>query len=250
MIGEIAEVAATQEIPLTPAQIVTIAEAALKDPKLNQTSRWPSPPSSSTSRTEPNCDQPDTAHNSGQRSPARSNAARQRVLTNLHDLSDAELLSILLWGGTRQAEIEAAYNLLTHVGGDLLMLRRFSTQELQDWNLDVRTIARLHALIEMETRLAVPTFHDADKITDPNQAAKMMMIRLRARAGGDSHDAAQRRAPHPGHRHGRHRPTQHGHPAGSWADIFAPAVRYHATAIIVFHNHPQGRQIPRLPTSV
>ncbi len=36
MIGEIAEVAATQEIPLTPAQIVTIAEAALKDPKLNQ----------------------------------------------------------------------------------------------------------------------------------------------------------------------------------------------------------------------
>lgn len=55
----------------------------------------------------------------------------QRVLTNLHELSDAELLSILLWGGTRQTEINAAYSLLQKVNGDLMMLRRHSTQELR-----------------------------------------------------------------------------------------------------------------------
>ena len=68
------------------------------------------------------------------------------MLTNLHELSDAELISILLWGGTRQAEIDAAYSLLNRVGGDLLMLRRFSTQEMQDMNLDVRTISRFRTL--------------------------------------------------------------------------------------------------------
>ena len=31
---------------------------------------------------------------------------------------------------------------------------------------------------------------------------------------------------------------------GRWADIFAPGVRYHATSIIVFHNHPAGPPDP------
>jgi hypothetical protein len=36
MIGEIVEVAATEEIPLTPGQVLTLAEAALKVPKLTR----------------------------------------------------------------------------------------------------------------------------------------------------------------------------------------------------------------------
>ena len=36
MIGEIVEVAANEEIPLTPSQIIAIADAALKDPTLTQ----------------------------------------------------------------------------------------------------------------------------------------------------------------------------------------------------------------------
>ena len=36
MIGEIVEVAASEEIPLTPSQIIAIADAALKDPTLTQ----------------------------------------------------------------------------------------------------------------------------------------------------------------------------------------------------------------------
>ena len=163
----------------------------------------------------------------------------KRVLTNLHELSDAELISILLWGGTRQAEIDAAYNLLNRVGGDLLMLRRFSTQEMQDMNLDVRTIAKLRALIEMETRLAVPTYHDADQITGPNEAAKMMMIRLRGHEQEEmvtmSLDGAQRILGIDTVAMGQPNMVN-----GRWADIFAPAVRYHATSVIVFHNHPAG----------
>lgn len=167
----------------------------------------------------------------------------KRVLTNLHELSDAELLSILLWGGTRQAEIDAAYNLLTRVGGDLLMLRRFSTQEMQAMNLDLRTIAKIRALIEVETRLAVPTFHDADKITDPTQAAKMMMIRLR---GHEQEEMVTMSLDGALHILGIDTVAM-GQPntvTSRWADIFAPAVRYHATSIIVFHNHPAGPPDP------
>ena len=138
----------------------------------------------------------------------------QRVLTNLHELSDAELLSILLWGGTRQTEINAAYSLLQKVNGDLMMLRRHSTQELRAMGLDDRTIAKLRALIEMENRLAVPTYQDIEAITSPNHAAKMMMVRLRGQGQGrDSRDVAGRRPAHPGHRHRSARPAQHRHGA-------------------------------------
>ena len=43
MIGEIIEVVAAEGMPLTPSQILTIAEAALQDPKLTKISPWPSP---------------------------------------------------------------------------------------------------------------------------------------------------------------------------------------------------------------
>jgi hypothetical protein len=36
MVGEIVEVAASEEIPLTPGQILALAEAALNDPKLTR----------------------------------------------------------------------------------------------------------------------------------------------------------------------------------------------------------------------
>lgn len=167
----------------------------------------------------------------------------KRVLTNLHELSDAELLSILLWGGTRQSEIDAAYALLARVGGDLMMLRRFSTQELQDMNLDVRTIAKLRALIEMENRLAVPTYQDIEAITSPNHAAKMMMVRLRGR---DKEEIVVMSLDGALHILGIDTVAL-GQPntvTARWADIFAPPVRYHATAVIVFHNHPAGPPDP------
>jgi DNA repair protein RadC len=167
----------------------------------------------------------------------------QRVLTNLHELSDAELLSILLWGGTRQTEINAAYSLLQKVNGDLMMLRRHSTQELRAMGLDDRTIAKLRALIEMENRLAVPTYQDIEAITSPNHAAKMMMVRLRGR---DKEEIVVMSLDGALHILGIDTVAL-GQPntvTARWADIFAPPVRYHATAVIVFHNHPAGPPEP------
>ena len=77
--------------------------------------------------------------------PARMQPA-QRILNELDALSDAELLASLLWTGTRQSEINAAYALLQKVNGDLMLLRRYSTEELRGLGLDDRTIARLRAI--------------------------------------------------------------------------------------------------------
>lgn len=166
-----------------------------------------------------------------------------RVLTNLHELSDAELLAVILWGGTRQAEIDAAYALLTRADGDLMMLRRFTTPELQAVNLDLRAIAKLRAVIELEGRLAVPTYQNADRITDPGQAAKMMMIRMR---GHDLEEMVTMSLD------GELRilgidTVAIGTPNCvniRWADLFAPGVREHATGVIVFHSHPGGTPEP------
>jgi DNA repair protein RadC len=166
-----------------------------------------------------------------------------RILNDIDAVGDAELLATLLWTGTRQAEIDAAYALLQKVNGDLMLLRRYSTEELRCLGLDDRTIGRLRAVIEIENRLAVPTDEHVQAITGPNEAAKLMMIRLRGREQEEllvmSLDGAL-------HILGIDTVALGQPNTASFriADLFGPPVRHHATAMIMFHNHPAGNPEP------
>ena len=167
----------------------------------------------------------------------------QKVLSNLDACSEAELLSVILWSGTRQQEIDAAYALLQTAKGDLLNLRRYSVNELRKMGIDDRTIAKIRALLEVESRLATPIYEEVKGVTNPTDAARFMTMRLRGQEQEQiivmsldaqlhimSLDVVAIGAPDMA--------------MVRMADAFGPAVRHYATQIIVFHNHPTGNPDP------
>lgn len=167
----------------------------------------------------------------------------QRILTDIDNLSDAELLATLLWSGTRQTEITAAYALLQKVHGNLLRLQGYSTQELLALGLDETRAARLRALLELENRLAIPTADDVPKITNPTDAARMMMMRLR---GEEQEHVVVMSLDTRLHILGIDT-VAIGAPnivEFRMGDLFAPPVRHHAVHLILFHNHPAGEPDP------
>ena len=95
----------------------------------------------------------------------------------------------------------------------------------------------------MENRLAVPTYQDVQAITGPNEAAKMMMIRLRGRELEELYVMSL-----DGHLHILSIDVVAlGQPNTATfrvADLFGPPVRHHATSMIMFHNHPTGNPEP------
>ncbi|MFN8467304.1 MAG: JAB domain-containing protein [Caldilineaceae bacterium] len=187
-------------------------------------------------------DPDNTIHTGDGPLPKRMRPA-EKVLDSLDACSDAELLAVLLWTGTRQQEIDAAYALLQLAKGDLLNLRRYSVTELRKLNLDDRTIAKIRALLEVENRLATPIYEEVKGVTNPTDAARFMTMRLRGQEQEQiivmsldaqlhimSLDVVAIGAPDMA--------------MVRMADAFGPAVRHYATQIIVFHNHPTGNPDP------
>lgn len=167
----------------------------------------------------------------------------QKVLSNLDACSEAELLSVILWSGTRQQEIDAAYALLQTAKGDLLNLRRYSVNELRKMGIDDRTIARIRALLEVESRLATPIYEDTRGIANPTDAAAFMAMRLR----GQEQEQMIVMSLDPQLHIMSLDTVSMGAPNETWtrmADVFAPPVRHYASQIIVFHNHPLGDPNP------
>lgn len=169
----------------------------------------------------------------------------KRILNDieLDGLSTPELLAILLWTGTRQDEVVAAYNLLNKTNGDLLMLRRYTREEMLALGLSESRVARLRAILELENRLTVPTYEDLPKITNPSEAARMMLARLHA---ADQEHAITMSLDNELHILGIDT-VAIGDPSTvtmRLADLLAPAIRHKAIHMIVFHNHPQGNPEP------
>jgi DNA repair protein RadC len=159
-------------------------------------------------------------------------------------LSDAELVALTLRTGSRDARVaELAAHLLTKLGG-LSGLARSDPRELSAFRGIGRTkAAALVAALEMGRRIARRRLREGDAVRGPEDVFRHFHPRLR--------DAAQE--------HfcvllldGRHRilgeevvslgtlTASLVHPR----EVFRPALRASAAALILVHNHPSGDPEP------
>lgn len=162
-------------------------------------------------------------------------------------LSDAELLALLLRTGDASAgktAIDLGRELLTHFAGSLRSLAQADLQELQQIKgLGLAKAASLRAAFSLVTRFQARPLVTLDRFTSPSQVFDYFHYELRD---------ARRELFQVLLLDGKNRITRRVtvsegtlnqsivHPR----EVFAPAVRESAAAVIFVHNHPTGDPTP------
>jgi len=179
-------------------------------------------------------------------SPDRSERPRERLLAHgAAPLSDAELLALLLRTGARgRAATQLARQLLA--GGGLSTLAQAAPGELAAIaGIGPAKAATLLAAFELARRLAATPLQRGERLGSPGDVHRHFHPRLRDAPTEQFHilllDAR--------HRVLRSVLTSQGTLTASLVhprEVFRPALREGAAALVLVHNHPSGDPTPSL----
>jgi len=164
-----------------------------------------------------------------------------RVTYQAEGCSLVELLAVLVGGGR---QIETAQALLTRFGS-LRALTRATADEISSvQGVGPTTAARLQAALELGRRLNTATDDDRPQIQTPDDAAALLLYRMQHLE--QEHlvvlllDTRNRLIGEPVE-------VYHGALNSALvriSEVFRPAIRANAAAILVAHNHPSGSPEP------
>lgn len=160
-------------------------------------------------------------------------------------LSKAELLAILLRVGVSGENAIQVGERLLHDFGGLAGLHRAPLEELtRQHGIGAAKAAQVKAAIELGRRLASEAPEEATTIGSPEDAARLVQYEMSALE--DEHlriillDTRN-------HVLGEPQDLYHGSVNSSQVrigEVFKPAIRRNATALILAHNHPSGDPTP------
>jgi DNA repair protein RadC len=169
---------------------------------------------------------------------------REKLLSQGEEhLSDPELLAILLGSGTRTlSAIELAQQLLNRHEG-LRLFKNMSFEELRDINgIGIDKAARIKAAAELASRLSF-SISQRPQITSPEHVKELVMEEMRF------YDREHFKCLYLNRKNqvlGLETVSVGGlasslvHPR----EVFKPAVKRSAAAVILIHNHPSGDPTP------
>lgn len=166
------------------------------------------------------------------------------VLKGVSSLSDAEIVAILLGGGTKQdSAVEVAKKLLQRCDHQLQLLGKFTLQELKETRGigQARAITLLAAMELGRRRQEMPILKKT--IRSSSEAALYLQSRLKDHNTEVFAVAFLNRANKVNHLE----IISEGGITGTVADprvIFKKALQYNAVSIILCHNHPSGNLQP------
>jgi DNA repair protein RadC len=160
-------------------------------------------------------------------------------------LSKAELLAILLRVGVSGENAIQVGERLLHDFGGLAGLHRAPLEELtRQHGIGAAKAAQIKAAIELGRRLASEAPEETTTISSPEDAARLLQYEMSALE--DEHlrvillDTRN-------HVLGEPQDLYHGSVNSSQVrigEVFKPAIRRNATALILAHNHPSGDPTP------
>ena len=177
---------------------------------------------------------------------------REKMLERGADaLSNAELLAVIIGSGTKSANesltaVELSQKILRHFGGDLTELCAASAEELyRDDNLlgiGVAKACKIKAALELGRRAHIPK-KPLLKISSSQEAADYLMPDMK---NLKQEEFVVLLLDSKNHLFKKERVTKGTVNASlvTPREVFAFAVRQHATGIIVAHNHPSGDPTP------
>ena len=177
---------------------------------------------------------------------------REKMLERGADaLSNAELLAVIIGSGTKSANesltaVELSQKILRHFGGDLTELCAASAEELyRDDNLlgiGVAKACKIKAALELGHRAHIPK-KPLLKISSSQEAADYLMPDMK---NLKQEEFVVLLLDSKNHLFKKERVTKGTVNASlvTPREVFAFAVRQHATGIIVAHNHPSGDPTP------
>lgn len=158
-------------------------------------------------------------------------------------LSDAELLALLLrTGGAGRTGLDLARLLLARAGG-LVALARAAPAELRAPGVGPAKAASLEAAFELGRRIASRRLAPGDAITGPADVHRHLHPRLR----GAPQEEFLALLLDGRHRLLREVPISRGTLTASLVhprEVFRPALREGAAALVLVHNHPSGDPTP------
>ncbi len=158
-------------------------------------------------------------------------------------LSDAELLALVLrTGGAGRGGLDLSRLLLARAGG-LLALARAAPAELRAPGVGPAKAASLEAAFELGRRIASRRLAPGDPITGPADVHRHLHPRLR----GAPQEEFLALLLDGRHRLLREIPISRGTLTASLVhprEVFRPALREGAAALVLAHNHPSGDPTP------
>ena len=177
---------------------------------------------------------------------ASSERPREKLLkTGAEYLSNSELLGILIGSGDREhTAVEIASELLNSDARGLANLADISCEELKRFHgIGDATTCRIAACMEIAKRLSAVRPHDRLQLNGPDAVASFLMVRMRYYR--EEHFAVMLMDTR-GHVMSVEEVAVGSsnvvglHPG----EVFRPAVRRGAPAVILTHNHPSGDPDP------
>lgn len=159
-------------------------------------------------------------------------------------LSNAELLAIALRTGTPTLSATGLANSLLSTFGSLSSLAQASVDELcQVSGIGPAKAAQVQAAIELGRRISLSSNDNQIQITSPGDAAQLLMAQM----GNESQEQVRVLILDSKHRVQRMPVIYVGNVNSSTlrvAEVFRPAIKDNAPAILVAHNHPSGDPTP------
>jgi DNA repair protein RadC len=161
------------------------------------------------------------------------------------NLSNAELLALIIGSGTREAgALTLAAKVLSHFDGGIVSLKEISPEELtQISGIGAATAARILAAAEFGTRIASAGAQGRNRVMCPEDVAGM----LSAEFAGEKQEYLYTVLLNSKHEMiGRELVAKGGITSSPAVpqDVFRPAIRRGAAGIILVHNHPSGDPAP------
>jgi DNA repair protein RadC len=158
-------------------------------------------------------------------------------------LSDSELVALLLrTGGPRADALSLAEGLLTRLGG-LGGLAAARGAELRSDGIGPAKSASLEAALELARRLATRRLQRGDRVSGPPDVFRHFHARLR----DEAHERFMVLLLDGRHRVLREEVISQGTLTASLVhprEVFRPALREAAAALVLVHNHPSGDPSP------
>jgi DNA repair protein RadC len=158
-------------------------------------------------------------------------------------LSDSELVALLLRTGGRRADaLSLAEDLLTRLGG-LGGLASARGGDLRSDGIGPAKSASLEAALELSRRLATRRLQRGDRVSGPSDVFRHFHARLR----DEAHERFMVLLLDGRHRVLREEVISQGTLTASLVhprEVFRPALREAAAALVLVHNHPSGDPSP------
>ncbi|MEN8185487.1 MAG: DNA repair protein RadC, partial [Myxococcota bacterium] len=158
-------------------------------------------------------------------------------------LSDSEILALLLRTGARESDgVTAAEGLLEQLGG-LQGLVRAGGGQLRGPGIGRARSASLEAALELSRRLATRRLRRGDPLSGPDEVFRHFHARLRDLA----HECFAVLLLDGRHRLVKEALISQGTLTASLVhprEVFRPALREAAAALVLVHNHPSGDPTP------